>query len=284
MFGTRAFARAFALGASLGASLVLAPAGAAQAAPPTLTAVKPNNGPLAGGEVATLTGSGFLAAGTTSVRFGSVAATVQAVGQSEIRVTVPAGVRSELVNVTVINASGTSAIVPKGQFAYDPPPAAKWLGLDGNSAGASSEHLEEFVSHGIVYDRGGAPGIDWAAGNLLTSGTKATAAGMALATSVQAGMIPDVVIEYRGYSGNYSSDPNFPQQRTKKEEEEGKQTIGEYVAGFVKSASAIHEKYPSAVFEPMNEPGATRLRSTTAPSTPMCSPACSRRPRPQVCR
>ena len=254
MFGMRGLVRAVALALAPCVVLILAPSGAALAAPPTLAAVEPNNGPLAGGEAATLTGSGFLAAGTTSVRFGSVAATVQAVGQSEIRVTVPAGVHSELVNVTVTNASGTSMVVPKGQFAYDQPPAAKWLGLDGNSAGASSAHLEEFVSHGIVYDRGGAPGIDLTAGDLLTSGSKPTAAGTALATSVQAGMIPDVVIEYRGYRGNYTSDPSFPRERTKKEEEEGKQTIGEYVAGFVKSASAIHETYPSAIFEPMNEP------------------------------
>jgi hypothetical protein len=251
----RSVARAAAPVLALCIVMDLASAGSALASAPTLAAVSPNNGPLAGGEPATLTGSGFLVGGTTTVRFGSIAATVQAVGQSEIRVTVPPGARSELVNVTVANSGGTSAVVPKGQFAYDAPPAARWLGLDGNSGGGiPSGELGEFVSHGIVYDRGGAPGIDWMAGDLLSNGSKATASGTAIATSVQAGMIPDVVVEYRGYKGNYTSDPNFPRERTKKEEEEGKPTIREYVAGFVKSAKAIHEKYPSAVFEPMNEP------------------------------
>ncbi len=250
----RSIVRVAAVAAALCGVLALTSAGSALAAAPTVLAVSPNNGPLAGGTPATVTGSGFLAAGATTVRFGGVTATVQAVGQSEIRVTVPPGSRGELVNVTVSNLNGTSVPVAKGQFAYDPVPAARWLGLDGNSAGVRPERLDDFVAHGIVYDRGGAPGIDWMAGNLLTSGGKATAAGTALATSVQAGMVPDVVIEYRGYRGNYASDPNFPQERTKKEEEEGKPTIKEYVAAFVKSAKSIHEKYPSVIFEPMNEP------------------------------
>jgi hypothetical protein len=254
VFGIRTFARTAALVLSICLALIFAPAASALASSPTLAAVNPNNGPLAGGGSAVLTGSGFLAGGTPTVRFGTVAATVQFVGQSEIRVTVPPASRSELVNVTVTTSGGTSTVVAKDQFAYDAPPAAKWLGLDGNSSGVRSDHLGDFVAHGIVYDRGGAPGIDWQAGEVLSNGTKATAAGSALATSVQAGMIPDVVIEYRGYRGNYTSDPNFPQQRTAKEEEEGKPSIKEYVAGFVKSAKAIHEKYPSALFEPMNEP------------------------------
>jgi hypothetical protein len=250
----RSLARVAASALLLCLATLSALAAPALAAPATLSSVVPNNGPSAGGETATLTGSGFQVGGTPIVRFGSVTATLQTVGPSEIRVTVPQGTAGELANVTVTNTGGTSTVAPRDQFAYDSPPSEQWLGLNGNSSGIRAEHVGEFVTHGIVYDRGGAPGIDWTAGTLLSSGGKVTPAGTALAASIQAGMTPDVVIEYPGYRGNYESDPNFPQTRTKKEEEEGRQTIGEYVSAFVKTAKAIHEKYPSVIFEPMNEP------------------------------
>jgi len=107
-----------------------------------------------------------------------------------------------------------------------------------------------------VYDRSGDPWLDWTAGELPVEGGRTTEGGRALATSTRAGMIPDVVIEYRGYNGSYRSDPDFPQERTTSEAAEGRGTISAYVTGFVKSAQAIHRKYPRAIFEPMNEPWA----------------------------
>lgn len=77
------------------------------------------------------------------------------------------------------------------------------------------------------------------------------------------GMRPVSVIEYKGYDREgfrFKSDPEFPQTRTKEEEEEGKNTINGYVEKFVTSASvilkAVSEKYPGmpVLFEPMNEP------------------------------
>lgn len=252
---TRARARTLLLAlVALGVGAIATPAGVAAAAVPTIAAVSPNNGALAGGTDVTITGTGFKAAGASTVEFGGVTATPISLGESEIKVVSPAGTRGELVNVNVNNANGTSAAVPKDQFAYDPSPAAVWLGLDGNSSGIASAQLGEFVKNNVDYDRGGAPGLDWPAGEILTEGGKTTSGGRALAVSVAAGMIPDITIEYQGYAGNYVSDPDFPQERSKKEEGEGKETIRAYVAAFIKSAKAIHERYPSALFEPMNEP------------------------------
>jgi hypothetical protein len=246
---------AMALMCSLGGAIctVVVSASAAQAFAPVIGSLAPNNGPAAGGATVTLTGSGFTAG--SSVRFGSAAATnVRVVSAESITATAPAGSGGELVEVAVTDSSGTSAPTPKDQFAYDPPPAASWLGLNGNSGGVKPERLREFEADGVVYDRGGGPWLDWVAGGLPVEGGRTTEGGRALAASTGAGMIPDVTIEYRAYQGYYQSDPNFPRERTKAEEAEGKETIKGYVAGFVKSAKAIHEKYPSAIFEPMNEP------------------------------
>jgi hypothetical protein len=246
---------AMALMCSLGGAICTAVEGAsaAQAFAPVLGSLAPNNGPAAGGATVRLTGSGFIAGST--VRFGSAAATnVRVISAESITVTAPAGSGGEPVEVAVTNSNGTSTPTPKDQFAYDPPPAASWLGLNGNSGGVKPERLREFEADGVVYDRGGGPWLDWVAGGLPVEGGRTTEGGRALATSTGAGMIPDVTIEYRAYQGYYQSDPNFPRERTKAEEAEGKETIKGYVAGFVKSAKAIHAKYPSAIFEPMNEP------------------------------
>jgi hypothetical protein len=226
---------------------------AAQALAPVVTAIAPNNGSAAGGTSVTIAGSGFTAGST--VKFANAAAAnVRILSPEAITVTSPAGSGGEPVNVSVSNSGGSSPATAKDQFAYDPAPAPSWLGLNGNSGGVSSERLREFAVHGIVYDRGGDPWLDWRAGELPLEDGKTSEGGRALATSTAAGMTPDIVIEYRAYQGDFQSDPDFPQERTKSEEAEGRETIKGYVAGFVKSAKAIHEKYPSAIFEPMNEP------------------------------
>lgn len=228
-------------------------AATAQASVPVVTSISPNNGATAGGTPVTIAGSGFTTGST--VEFGVAAATgVTIQSPGSITVTSPAGSGGEPVNVTVSNSTGTSATTPSDQFAYDPPATSSWLGLNGNSGGVKPERVREFAAKGIVYDRGGGPWLDWTAGELLEEGGKQTEGGLALATSTAAGMIPDVVIEYRAYNGYYISDPEFPQQRTKRQEKRGEETITGYVEGFISSAKAIHAKYPAAIFEPMNEP------------------------------
>jgi len=233
----------------------LAGAAAANAAGPLITHISPNNGSVEGGMPVTITGSGFSSGST--VRFGTTLTAGAVIHSPEsITVTSPAGSGTEPINVTVSNSAGTSPATPEDQFAYDPNPAAAWLGLNGNSGGVAPGRLREFASKGVVYDRGGAPWLDWPAGELPEEGGRLTEGGVALATSVAAGMIPDVTIEYLAYEGNYRSDADFPQERTRRQEQKGKETISGYVEGFIRSAKAIHAKYPNAIFEPMNEPWA----------------------------
>jgi IPT/TIG domain len=221
-------------------SLVAAPG--AVAAAPTISAIAPNNGPAAGGSSVTIEGSGFLPG--SIVAFGANAATdVRLDSANTITASAPAGAGT--VDVSVTNANGASPPLPADQFAYDPAPHGPWLGLNGNSAGAWTGAIGDFTFHNVVYDRSGDPGIDWQAGELLEEGAGPTVGGAAIAESVAAGMIPDVTIEYGSYTGDGKSDPNFPA---------GAAQISSYVEGFVASARAIHEKYPEALFEPMNEP------------------------------
>lgn len=216
----------------------------AQAAAPTVTSISPNNGPAAGGASVTIKGTGFNVFSST-VKFGGVAAgSVTVNSETSITAGSPAG--SGLVNVTVSTSNGTSASTPADQFAYDPAPSGPWLGLNGNSTGAYLGSIGDFTAHSIVYDRGGGSassgnGIEWSAGELPKTGDD-------LEKSINADMIPIVTIEYAGYGLHEfgEADPNFP-TGTK---------ITTYVEGFVKSAKAIREAYPSKqiLFEPINEP------------------------------
>ncbi|WP_396290266.1 choice-of-anchor G family protein [Curtobacterium sp. KT1] len=93
-----------------------APAGA-----PTLTALDPDNGPVTGGTVVTVSGTGFTDDATVSVD-GSDPITPDSVSDdgTELTFTTPAHTAGT-VPVTVTNGSGTSAPLP---YTYDPAPAA----------------------------------------------------------------------------------------------------------------------------------------------------------------
>ncbi len=72
---------------------------------PTVSSVSPNQGPGAGGNTVTITGSGF--SGATAVRFGSTNATsFTVVSPTQITAVAPPG--SGTVQVTVVTAGGTS--------------------------------------------------------------------------------------------------------------------------------------------------------------------------------
>ena len=255
--------RRAAVALSLGLVLVLGSASLALAAVPTITAIRPNNGPDTGGTKVAIAGSGF-AAGAT-VDFGGVAATSVAVVSPEaITAVAPPGAGGELVAISVRGAEGTSDAVPTDQFAYDPASVSPWLGLDGNSISnpASGNWLgpvDLFARHQIAYDRT----FELVAGQLPSEvgssrGHEWSRFEDGLAYDHEYGMIPVSVIEYRGYPPVYTSDPDFPQNRATGEA--GKDTIAGYVAGFVRSASAIlrliARRYPGmqVLFEPINEP------------------------------
>ncbi|MCC6386381.1 MAG: IPT/TIG domain-containing protein [Dehalococcoidia bacterium] len=90
------------------------------ATPPTITSLSPSNGPVGGGNVITVFGSGFFGGGVTAVTFGganvpvaytgSAAGTNVIVSDTQIKVTVPARATAGTVEVTVTTLQGTSAV------------------------------------------------------------------------------------------------------------------------------------------------------------------------------
>ncbi|MFG3308937.1 IPT/TIG domain-containing protein [Streptomyces wuyuanensis] len=78
------------------------------AAAPTLSGLSPNQGPVAGGNSVTLTGTGFL--GATSVLFGGTSASFTVVSSTQITATAPAGTEAS-VPVSVTGPDGTSGAV-----------------------------------------------------------------------------------------------------------------------------------------------------------------------------
>ncbi len=84
-------------------------------ATPTVTAVSPASGPIAGGTVVTITGTGFLT--TTAVKFGSTAATSYTVSSdTQITATSPAQ-SAGVVNIVVTNSTGSGTL--ENGFTYD---------------------------------------------------------------------------------------------------------------------------------------------------------------------
>jgi hypothetical protein len=110
-----------------------------------------------------------------------------------------------------------------------------WLGLNGNSVDYLGS-VGRFAADGVVYDRD-----EYTAGQLPTRHDS-------LHRAVAHGMIPDVVIEYAGYTGRGFGrlDPSFPRGSA----------IERYVNGFVVTATAILHRYPRRriLFEAINEP------------------------------
>jgi hypothetical protein len=94
--------------------------GAAIEVSPSVFGLTPNLGPTAGGTSVTITGSGF--ADARGVNFGTNAATsFTVVSPTEIVAVSPPG-QPGPVNVTVLNAFGTSVTTPLDVFTYFPPP------------------------------------------------------------------------------------------------------------------------------------------------------------------
>ena len=237
------------LAAALAAAL---PAGSARAD------VTPDWGPAGGGTVVRLTGS--FRGGVPQVSFAGVpAAGVRELSPTELTAVSPPG-------------SGTVAITVRGRtaetagggdwFAYQPPPGAPWLGLNGNSrtepAWRAVSPVDEFSRRGIVYDRS----FDLTAGQSVQSaGARRAGLLSRLAVDFQDGMTPVVTIEFEGYRGNVQPTPYFPlARRTPRQLVRGMSTIAQYVSGFVASSVSllrlIGERYPgmSVLLEPMNEP------------------------------
>lgn len=104
--------------------------------PPTVTKVKPNKGPAAGGTSSTITGSDFT--GATSVSFGSIPASSFTVDSpTSITVLSPAGTAGA-ADITVTTPSGASAIGAHDVFKYEAPTIAGVSPGTGPVAGGTS--------------------------------------------------------------------------------------------------------------------------------------------------
>jgi outer membrane protein assembly factor BamB len=90
----------------------------AQLALPTVTKLKPNTGPVAGGTTVTITGANF--AGATAVKFGSTSAGKFTVESGTSINAVSPAETAGAVDVTVTTAGGTSAISSKDHFKFAP--------------------------------------------------------------------------------------------------------------------------------------------------------------------
>jgi hypothetical protein len=107
--------------------------------PPTLTAISPEQGPVAGGTSVTITGTELEEA--TSVKFGSNAAGITADSAESITAEAPAGTGT--VNVVVTTRSGTTKATSADQFTYRPVPELRQLEpVDGPAAGGTSVRVE----------------------------------------------------------------------------------------------------------------------------------------------
>ena len=121
---------------TLAIALVGAPQALADA--PTVTGLTPANGPAAGGNPVTITGSGFI--GATAVNFGATDATFTVDDDGSITATAPAGTAGSTVDVTVTNATAeTSATGTADQYTYFPVPTVTSLSPPhGPAAGGTS--------------------------------------------------------------------------------------------------------------------------------------------------
>jgi hypothetical protein len=96
-------------------------------APPTVTAVSPSFGPVAGGTSVTITGTNFVA--TPAVTIGGSNATGEVwVSSTTLTATVPAHAAG-LVNVVVTNPDAQAATLTNGYFYAPAPTAALWYPL-----------------------------------------------------------------------------------------------------------------------------------------------------------
>jgi alpha-tubulin suppressor-like RCC1 family protein len=104
--------------------------------PPTVTKVKPNKGPAAGGTSSTITGTDFT--GATSVSFGALPASSFTVNSpTSISAIAPAGTAGA-TDITVTTASGTSALNLYDVFKYELPTIASISPSAGPLAGGTS--------------------------------------------------------------------------------------------------------------------------------------------------
>ncbi len=139
---------------------------------------------------------------------------------------------------SLLAAAALVAVLACAPGAAAAPVQAPWLGLNGNSA-TPFGGLDRFVEHNVVYDRSGE--VELFAGETLAQD------GGGIERSIEAGMIPVIPIEFRGYSDCTFGRHCLPTDP---------KAISEYARGFISSAEEIVRRYPVVPisFEVINEP------------------------------
>jgi large repetitive protein len=140
-------------------------------APPTVTAVSPDVGPLTGGTVVTVTGTNFIS-GLTTVSFGYNAATDVVVDSSTTLTAVAPAESNHSVDVIVTTAGQTSTTSLNDLFAFGVPTVTGLTPSGGPAAGGTSVIINgtSFVP-GLTVAFGGTP----ATGVIMHTGTSITA-------------------------------------------------------------------------------------------------------------
>jgi hypothetical protein len=104
-------------------------------APPTITGVSPNSGPLAGGNWVTVTGTNLST--TNKVSLGEGTTSFNVLSDTSLSVYIPAGESPETVDITVTTIGGTTARTSADRYTYvAPPPPPTVTGVAPNSGTA----------------------------------------------------------------------------------------------------------------------------------------------------
>ena len=147
---------------------------------PVVAKVKPNKGPAAGGTTATVTGSNF--SGVTAVDFGGrPAASFEVLSGGKLTAVSPAGVAGP-ADITVSNANGTSAIVPKDVFRYGAASVTGVSPASGSKAGGTSVTVSGIgfapgSSTTFVFGKAQATGVSCSSSTTCTMTTAASKSG-----------------------------------------------------------------------------------------------------------
>jgi IPT/TIG domain len=83
---------------------------------PSITSISPNNGSVTGGTTVVVTGTNFT--GATGVMFGLVAGNSLVVTSDTSLTVISPAQTAGAVDIQVVDAAGTSAIVPSAQYTY----------------------------------------------------------------------------------------------------------------------------------------------------------------------